>query len=263
MPASVSILGGKDKHGNPEPITRLTLESGKVYSIVGLTGSGKSQLISDIEQMAQRDTVTSRQVLLDNEVPPHSVRYSPAQKLVAHLSQNMNFALEMTVRDFVLLHAECRRVAIHEYLVDEVLAMANELTGESVLHDDILTRLSGGQSRALMIADVAMISKSPIVLIDEVENAGIDREKAMEMLAVRGKMVLIVTHDPQLALLGVKRIVMENGAMTRVMDISDAEREAARVLSDMSRMVLVAQKRIRSGERLQPSDLVVEERVLG
>jgi len=35
-----------------------------------------------------------------------------------------------------------------------------------------LLNLSGGQSRALMVSDVANISISPIILIDEIENAG-------------------------------------------------------------------------------------------
>ena len=34
-----------------------------------------------------------------------------------------------------------------------------------------------GQTRALMIADTALVSASPIVLIDEIENAGIDRRR--------------------------------------------------------------------------------------
>jgi len=255
MPETVTIIGGMDKNGHPEPVTQLELHRGSVYSIVGLTGSGKSQLISDIEQMAQGDTITHRRIMLDGTAPDHEVRYNPEAKLVAHLSQNMNFALEMTVGSFLLLHAECRGVQAENGFVDSILEIANTLTGEAIRDTDILTRLSGGQSRSLMIADVAAISRSPIVLIDEVENAGIDREKAMEMLAVRGKMVLIVTHDPQLALLGEQRIVMENGAMSRVLTISEDEREAAQVLSGFSKLVLMAQNRIRAGERLQASDL--------
>lgn len=58
-----------------------------------------------------------------------------------------------------------------------MFSMANELAGEKFTLDTKVTQLSGGQSRALMIADVACISSSPIVLIDEIENAGIDRQK--------------------------------------------------------------------------------------
>ena len=45
-----------------------------------------------------------------------------------------------------------------------------------------LNQLSGGQSRALMIAAIALLCDSPIVLIDEIENAGIDKERALGLL---------------------------------------------------------------------------------
>ncbi len=50
-----------------------------------------------------------------------------------------------------------------------------------------VTSLSGGQSRALMIADTAFLSSSPVVLIDEIENAGIDRNKRSRFLSARRK----------------------------------------------------------------------------
>lgn len=53
--------------------------------------------------------------------------------------------------------------------------------------DTAVTALSGGQSRALMIADTALLSSSPIVLIDEIENAGVDRKKALELLVRKEK----------------------------------------------------------------------------
>lgn len=35
-----------------------------------------------------------------------------------------------------------------------------------------------------MIADIALLCDSPIVLIDEIENAGIDKERALGLLSV-------------------------------------------------------------------------------
>jgi hypothetical protein len=51
-----------------------------------------------------------------------------------------------------------------------------------------------------MIADIALISDAPVVLIDEVENAGIDKHLAVESLAGHGKITIIATHDPVLML---------------------------------------------------------------
>lgn len=127
---------------------------------------------------------------------------------------------------------------------------------------DVLTCLSGGQSRALMTADVAVLSNSPIILIDEVENAGIDRRKAMDLLTGKGKIVLIVTHDPQLALLGEKRIVMKNGGMDSVIERSYDEEYAERLLDNFINKILSAQNIIREGKTLSINDLKINEEEL-
>ena len=88
-----------------------------------------------------------------------------------------------------------------------------KLAGENFAPETAVTALSGGQSRALMIADTAVLSSSPIVLIDEIENAGIDRKKALDLLISQDKIVLMATHDPLLALMADKRIVIKNGGI--------------------------------------------------
>ena len=260
MPEIITIIGGFDKSGQPEKIDRIDIKRGQIYSIVGYTGSGKSQLISDIEQMAQKDTITERQILIDGNTVDYKTRYDPDAKLVAQLSQNMRFALEMQVEEFLMMHGECRGINITKKMIEEIMSAVNSLTGEPVMPDDILTRLSGGQSRALMIADVAVLSNSPIILIDEVENAGIDRRKAIELLTGKGKIVLIVTHDPQLALLGEKRIVMKNGGMDKVIELSREERHAEAMLSKFVNKIFYAQSIIREGETICIDDLVIAER---
>lgn len=261
MSTIITILGGRDKIGNDEAVELLEINSGEIYSIVGFTGSGKSQLISDIEQMAQADTITGRRLLINGRAPDYATRYNPDSKLVAQLSQNMNFALEMEVGDFLLLHGESRGIETGDDFVPSILERANSLAGEKIKSSDVLTRLSGGQSRALMIADVAMVSNSPVILVDEIENAGIDRRRAMDMLTDSGKIVLIVTHDPQLALIGTKRIVMKNGGMTEIIKLSSSEREAEIILNHLSGMMLNAQNKIRAGKTISPADLAIKETI--
>ena len=97
-------------------------------------------------------------------------------KLVAQLSQNMNFVMDLSVGEFIKLHAESRMIDNIEKIAEEIVTCANDLAGEKFTKNTPLTQLSGGQSRALMIADTALLSLSPIVLIDEIENAGINRK---------------------------------------------------------------------------------------
>lgn len=249
----ITIIGGVDKYGNPEPISELTIRQGEVYGIVGPTGSGKSQLISDIEQLAQHDTSTGRTVLINGKSPSVDLRSDPRKKMIAQLSQNMNFLADMVVEDFLQLHAKCR--GKHHVDVQRILRMANQLTGEPILKTDNLTVLSGGQTRALMVADVAVISESPIVLIDEIENAGIKKHEALQMLSGEGKIIFVVTHDPALALATEKRVIMSRGGMVGIVSTSQKERLIAKTLNDMDKTIMLLREDLRSGKRIENLDI--------
>ena len=127
---SLTILPGTDKSGNPEGFQELVVRKSEVISIVGPTGSGKSRLLGDIEWVAQKDTPTSRQILINDDLPDSSWRFSSSKKLVAQLSQNMNFVMDLSAREFVDLHAESRMVENREELVRRIIEEANRLAGE-------------------------------------------------------------------------------------------------------------------------------------
>ena len=243
---SITIVGGQDKSGNAEDI-KLLLKAGDVVSIVGPTGSGKSRLLGDIECLAQGDTPTKRQILLNGEVPSTNERFDIENKLVAQLTQNMNFVMDLSVEEFIKLHAESRMIDNIEGTVEEIVECANNLAGEKFDKGTPLTQLSGGQSRALMIADTALLSLSPIVLIDEIENAGIDRRNAIELLVKKEKIVLISTHDPVLALIGDKRIVIKNGGISKVINASDKEKKHICILERVDEKMLKVRNHIRTG----------------
>lgn len=247
---SLTLVGGRDKGGRAEPV-RLTFQAGEIVCIVGPTGSGKSRLLADVECLAQGDTPTGRRVLVDGREPDEERRYAPDRKLVAQLSQNMNFVVDLTVRDFVALHARCRRVAAAEVVANQVIACANDLTGEKFSADVSVTQLSGGQTRALMIADAALLSASPVVLIDEIENAGVDRRRALDLLVSGEKIVLISTHDPLLALRGDRRIVIRNGGIAEVLETSAAERRNLERIEALDALVMDVRDRLRRGLRIE------------
>ena len=134
--------------------------------------------------------------------------------------------------------------------VDKIIEEANKLAGEQFKMDTQITALSGGQSRALMIADTAILSSSPIVLIDEIENAGIDRKKALELLVSSDKIVLMATHDPTLALLADRRIVIQNGGIFKIIETSPEEKEKLSELEEMDRKIQEMRRALRYGERV-------------
>jgi ABC-type lipoprotein export system ATPase subunit len=234
---SLTILPGRNKLGETETFGELTVKQGDIISIVGPTGSGKSRLLADIEWTAQGDTPTLRKILINETEPDKKWRYSSSNKLVAQLSQNMNFVMDLSVYEFLELHAKSRMVEKEEDIIKKIIAEANNLAGESFKPETPITSLSGGQSRALMIADTAILSSSPIILIDEIENAGIDRKRALELLVKEDKIVLIATHDPVLALMGEKRIVISNGGIATIIETTEEERAVLGELEKMDKFI--------------------------
>lgn len=247
---SLTILPGTNKSGEAENFCDLVLYTSQIISIVGPTGSGKSRLLADIEWTAQNDTPTNRTILINGVLPDKAVRFSINNKPVAQLSQNMNFVMDLSVREFIELHAESRLINNKENAVQRIIEAANTLAGEQFRLDTPITALSGGQSRALMIADTAILSSSPIVLIDEIENAGIDRKKALQLLVSNEKIVLMATHDPALALYADKRIVIKNGGIAAVIETSEHEKTILTELEAMDAKIQAMRTKLRTGERL-------------
>lgn len=248
---NITIKSGYNKFGEKENFQEFTIYAGEIISIVGPTGSGKSRLLGDIEWGAKGDTPTKRVVLVNGKEMDDQKRFSPSSKLVAQLSQNMNFVMDLTVEEFLELHAESRFVENRDEIVEKIFNKANELAGEYFKRDTPITSLSGGQSRALMIADTAILSQSPIVLIDEIENAGIDRKKALDLLIGNDKIVLIVTHDPILALMGEKRVVIKNGGINKILNTTNEEKEILKDLMLLDEKFKKLRDRLRDGQRVE------------
>lgn len=250
---SVEVLAGVDKEGKPERCN-LLLTPGEVTCIVGPTGSGKSRLLADIEWLANKDTPTKRTVLINGEIANELVINAFGGRLIAQITQNMNFVLDMDVKSFLLLHAQSRFVDNASEKVKKVIQLANELSGEPFTPQTPVTFLSGGQSRALMIADVACIGQSPIVLIDEIENAGVDKKKALDLLVSREKIVLMATHDPLLILLADKRVVIKNGGMHKIIQTNEHERELYNQLESLDNTMQMTRNFFRMGNELSKSE---------
>lgn len=246
----ITIYPGYHKDGTKEKFEKLTINSGEIICIVGPTGSGKSRLLADIEWAANKDTPTKRTVHINGRSLEPYERFSSSNKLVAQLSQNMNFVMDMTVYEFLDLHATSRLVKNKEETIMKIFDQANKLAGETFSKDTPITELSGGQSRALMIADTAILSYSPIILIDEIENAGIDRKLALQLLVSEDKIVLMSTHDPILALMGDKRIVINNGGIDKVIDVTQEERDILEELEKMDRKMMLMRTKLRYGKKI-------------
>ncbi|MEI7499129.1 MAG: ATP-binding cassette domain-containing protein [Bacteroidota bacterium] len=249
----ITLFGGYGKDGKAEKVSEFSMEVGDIVSIVGPTGCGKTTLINDIELFANQNTPSGRRVSINDEPAPEDFIFDPSHHPIALISQHTNFLSDLPVQEFLTIHATVRGAKDIESIITETLDFANELTGEAIMRDIGMTELSGGQTRSLLIADAVVIGNSPIILLDEIENAGIHRSKALELLKKYKKIFVFVTHDPCIALMSDFRIVMKNGAMQQLIYTRPEEKNVVAKMKQIDDMMLDFRQIIRSGDELSES----------
>lgn len=243
---TLTIQSGKNRFGEQEGFESIEIRPGDTLSIVGPTGSGKSALINDIENLAQGDSVTGRRILINGEEPPESFVREPAFKPISLITQNTRCLADLSVEAFMLMHIRARRPG-REDLLDETINLANTFTGEEISLKSRMSGLSGGQTRALMIADALVIGDTPILLLDEIENAGIFKDRVIQSLQGGNKAVILVTHDPYLALTASRRIVMKHGGVSSVIEPTGQEQHLIEDLAIVEDRLHQIREKIRIG----------------
>lgn len=259
----ITILGGIGKSGEKELLDTVSLKMGDVISIVGPTGSGKTALINDIELFANRNTPSKRKILINGTLPPDEFTTDPSKNPIALITQHTNFLSDLPVHQFLTIHAKIRGAGRSETIVNETLDFANQLTGEPINQHCAMTELSGGQTRSLLIADAVIIGNSPIILLDEIENAGIHRTKAIELLKQYKKIFIFVTHDPRIALLSDFRVCMKNGSMQSLIVTDNEEKKAAEEIKKLDDLMLEFRTAIRAGGHITLKGLQERLKALG
>lgn len=246
---TITILPGHDRSGTPEAFDAIHISPGDTISIVGPTGSGKSAFINDIEVFAQGDTATGRRILLNGAPPPERFVRDPACKPIALITQTTKCLADLTVGEFLAMHLRARKITECD-LILKTITLANEFTGEPIRGECRISSLSGGQTRSLLVADAVIISNAPIILLDEVENAGIFRDRVITCLKRSGTSVIFVTHDPLVSLMSDRRIVMGNGAVRAVLEPDGSEAEVLKRVTEIDLYLSSLRERLRSGEVL-------------
>lgn len=219
MISGLTIIGGVDKNRNRETVAKIELKLGETISILGPTGSGKTALITDIEMLSQGEGISKRKILIDGRIPTDEQRYNALHKPVVMITQNTKCFSDLYVADFLEIHARARGNN-EETIVDKTISLANTFSGEEIKKGNRVTELSGGQTRSLLFADALTIGISPFILLDEIENAGINKLQIINNINFLDKLVIFVTHDPIIALLSKKRIIMQNGSITKILNKS-------------------------------------------
>jgi len=249
MIKEITIFPGIDKNGYKEKFTYIKLKAGETVSIVGPTGSGKTAFITDIELLAQGDTSTKRRVIINGEIPTDEIRYNPSMKPIVMITQNTKCFADLTTEEFLQIHARARKI-YDQKVIQATIDLANTFTGEKIKRDTRVTVLSGGQTRSLLIADAILIGAAPVILLDEIENAGIFKQEVVNLIHNTGKIVIFVTHDPVIALLTKTRIIMENGAVKKILYQNEPEIKAAQNLLELDKKIGHVREELRAGKAI-------------
>ena len=176
------------------------LEQGRVYAIVGSSGSGKTTFLS---LLAGLDVPTSGTIALDGQSTAEIDRDEYRLNHVSVIYQNFNLFQHLTVLENAAYPLYVRKVG-----GKEADAVAREKLLQVGLTEDQLGRLpnmlSGGEQQRVAIAR-ALASGSEIILADE-PTGNLDSTNSRNIVEIlrdlahdHDRCVIIVTHDPAVA----------------------------------------------------------------
>jgi putative ABC transport system ATP-binding protein len=204
----------------------ITIEEGEFVSIVGPSGSGKSTLMNIIGCL---DVVSSGEYELNN-IPIRD--YHPDEladirnQQIGFVFQQFNLLPNFTALENVMMPMTYAGLSKkqREQRASELL----ELVGLGDRLDHKPTELSGGQQQRVSIAR-ALANDPAIILADEPTGAldsstGEDVIRQLSLLNQRGKTVVIITHDPDVASNTPRMITLRDGKVS-----SDLLQEVKRV----------------------------------
>jgi putative ABC transport system ATP-binding protein len=190
----------------------LTIPAGQFVAIVGASGSGKSTLLG---LLAGLDTPSSGEIWLDG-VPIHNLVEAELAAVrgskIGFVFQSYQLIQTLTALENVLLPFELNKEG-------SGLSRARTLLGEVGLAervDHYPVQLSGGEQQRVALAR-AFVVEPPIVMADEPTGNldSVNGKLVLELLLNRnrksGTTLVLVTHDPEVAAMADRKIVLRDG----------------------------------------------------
>ena len=172
-------------------VSDLTLESGKIYAVIGPNGSGKTTLLRHI---AALDQDFSCRILYDGAADFPKDR-------VAYMNQNV-YLFDTSVKKNLLLGIEDQNLPKTE--MDLVVKYSLERVGMENFSESKARFLSGGEAQRVAVARV-LIMKKDLILLDEpssatdIAGAELIEEYIREVNEREGKTFIFSTHNPSQA----------------------------------------------------------------
>jgi lipoprotein-releasing system ATP-binding protein len=192
----------------------LTIEQGKVISIVGASGAGKSTLLQIIGTLDLPDQGSIK----INDVIANNLN---DKQLSLFRNENIGFVFQFhhLLPEFTALENICIPAFIHKTPKAEAEKKANELLtilGLSDRANHKPSELSGGEQQRVAVCR-ALINNPSVILADE-PSGNLDSASAKDLHELFFKLreefnqtFIIVTHNEELANMADKKLVMKDG----------------------------------------------------
>jgi iron complex transport system ATP-binding protein len=180
----------------------LSIEPGRVTTLIGANGSGKSTLLKAFGRLL---TPSAGGIELDG-APARSLPTRQIARRLAILPQKPLTPSATSVRDLVSRGRHPHQSLLRPWTEQDAAAVADALaaTGMTELADRDAASLSGGQLQRAWIA-LVLAQQTPIILLDE-PTTFLDLSHQLDVLhlirsinAERGATVVMVLHDLSLA----------------------------------------------------------------
>ncbi len=191
-----------------------TIYQGEFVTIMGTSGSGKSTLLNILGCL---DTPTSGEYRLDGvsvQTMSKNQRAVIRNRKIGFVFQNYNLLPKTTAIENVelpLLYNSS--VSSHERRERAVKALEAVGLHERLYHKS--NQMSGGQQQRVAIAR-ALVNEPVMILADEA-TGNLDTRTSFSILTLfqelyeRGRTIIFVTHNPELALYSSRNIVLRDG----------------------------------------------------
>ncbi|NKN40528.1 ABC transporter ATP-binding protein [Streptococcus alactolyticus] len=176
----------------------LNFEKGKVYSILGQSGSGKTTFLS---LLAGLDSPKTGEIFLNDKGINNSGLTNYRKNSVSTIFQAYNLMTYMTARQNVQTALEISNKNVDNAKIEELF----ELVGiPKELIDKPVLQLSGGQQQRVAIVR-ALATEHDIIIADE-PTGNLDEETTQDIVNIfkeiahqQNKTVIIVTHETAVA----------------------------------------------------------------
>lgn len=191
-----------------------TIHEGEFVTIMGTSGSGKSTLLNLLGCL---DTPTSGEYLLDGvsvQSMSKNQRAITRNRKIGFVFQNYNLLPKTTAIENVelplLYNPAIKADERRQLAVDALKAVG---LGERLNHKS--NQMSGGQQQRVAIAR-ALVNNPVIILADEA-TGNLDTRTSFSILTLfqelhaKGRTIIFVTHNPELAEYSSRNIVLRDG----------------------------------------------------